>query len=142
MRLSLTFAAALLCLAALPALAQQRPRWGHPQPPRAGACFYSDAGFNGESFCLNPGDRWPTMPRGFNDRISSIRVFGGALVQLFENGNYSGRRLRVDHDVDNLMRYRLPGDRVKSWNDRVSAIAVFRPRDDWDRQHRDPDGRN
>ena len=36
---------------------------------------------------------------------------------------------------DNLMRFRLPGDPAKSWNDRISALAVFNPRDDWDRQH-------
>jgi hypothetical protein len=135
LRSCLPFATLLLaCLVPLTAAAQ-RPQWGHPHPPRAGACFYTDAGFNGEYFCLNPGDRWPTMPRGFNDKISSIRLFGGAIVQLFENGNFGGRRLRVDHDVDNLMRYRLPGDRAKSWNDRISAIAVFRQRDDWDRGH-------
>lgn len=135
MHLRSTFAALLLLgLAALPAAAQ-RPEWGHPHPPRAGACFYTDAGFNGEYFCMNAGDRWPSMPRGFNDRISSIRLFGGSLVQLFENSNFGGRRMRVDHDVDNLIRYRLPGDRAKSWNDRISAIAVFRERDDWDRQH-------
>jgi hypothetical protein len=136
MRLRFPLAAVLFCLAALPAVAQ-RPQWGHPHPPRAGACFYKDAGFNGEYFCLRAGDRWPTMPSGFNDRISSVRLFGGSLVQIFENGNYGGRRARFDHDVDNLERMRLPGDPIKSWNDRVSAIAVFNARDAWDRQHRD-----
>jgi hypothetical protein len=138
MRLRSSLAAVLLlCVAVLPALAQQPPRWGHPRPPRAGACFYKEAGFSGQYFCLRAGDRWPTMPPGFNDRISSVRVFGGALVQIFENGNFDGRRLRVDHDVDTLARYRLPGDQSKSWNDRISSIAVFNPRDDWDRGHRD-----
>ncbi len=126
----------LLCLVSLPALAQDRA-WGHPHPPRAGACFYKDGGFNGDYFCMRAGERWPSMPHGFNDQISSVRVFGGALVQIFENGGFGGRRMRIDHDVDSLMRYRLPGDQAKSWNDRVSAIAVFNPRDDWDRQHRD-----
>ena len=135
MRLRFILAAVLLlCFAALPAVAQQR-QWGHPRPPRAGACFYQDAGFQGDYFCLRAGERWPALPHGFNDRISSIRVFGGALVQIFENSNFGGRRLRIDNDVDTLMRYRLPGDRAKSWNDRLSAIAVYNPRDDWDRQH-------
>ncbi len=149
MRLSLV-ASLFLALASLAALAQDygqdrdrdrgqdrdQPRqWGRPHPPRAGACFYRDAGFSGDYFCMRAGDRWPRMPRGFNDQISSIRVFGGALVQGFENGDYGGRRMRVDHDVDNLMRFRLPGDPAKSWNDRISALAVFNPRDDWDRQH-------
>lgn len=128
---------ALLGLASLPALAQQPQwgRWGHPQPPRAGACFYKDAGFHGDYFCMRAGDRWPSLPHGFNDQISSIRVFGGALVQIFENGDFGGRHARIARDVDTLMRFRLPGDQAKSWNDRISAIAVFQMRDDWDRQH-------
>ena len=132
------FAALLLLgLASLPALAQQPEwgRWGHPQPPRAGACFYKDAGFNGDYFCMRAGDRWPSMPHGFNDQISSIRLFGGAVVQIFENGDFGGRHARIRHDVDTLMRFRLPSDPAKSWNDRISAIAVFQMRDDWDRQH-------
>jgi hypothetical protein len=146
-RLSLA-ALLLLALTSLTAIAQDRDQgrdhdrgqqgqwqWGRPRPPRAGACFYRDASFSGDYFCMRAGDRWPGMPRGFNDQISSIRVFGGALVQGFENGDFGGRRMRVDHDVDNLIRFRLPGDEAKSWNDRISALAVFSPRDDWDRQH-------
>jgi hypothetical protein len=149
MRKRLSLAAfLLLALASLSALAQDygqdrdrdrdrdQPRqWGRPHPPRAGACFFRDAGFSGDYFCMRAGERWPSMPPGFNDRISSIRVFGGAVVQGFENGDFSGRRMRVDRDVDSLIRFRLPGDPAKSWNDRISALAVFNPRDDWDRQH-------
>jgi hypothetical protein len=149
MRLRFSLATLLLLgLASLTVLAQNRDQdrdrdqdrgqqrqWGHPRPPRAGACFYKEAGFEGDYFCLRAGERWPSMPPGFNDRISSIRVMGGAVVQLFEDSNFGGRRLRIDDDVDSLVRFRLPGDPGKSWNDRVSAIAVFNPRDDWDRQH-------
>ncbi len=91
--------------------------------------------FSGDYFCMKAGDRWPSLPHGFNDQISSIRVFHGALVQVFENGGFTGRRLRVDHDVDSLVRARLPGDPAKSWNDRISAIAVYLPRDVWDQGH-------
>jgi hypothetical protein len=135
MRSRLKFAAAvLLCLASVSAVAQQW-QWGRPRPPRAGACFYKDVGFNGDYFCMQAGDRWPSLPRGFNDRISSIRTFGGALVQLFDNEQFRGRHVRINRDVDSLLRLRLPEDPRKSWNDRVSAIAVYRPRDPWDQQH-------
>jgi hypothetical protein len=132
----------LLCLTSLPAFAQNPDRdqqrqwqWGHPQQPRAGACFYRNINFQGDYFCMKAGDRWPSLPRGFNDQISSIRIFHGALVQVFENGGFTGRRLRIDHDVDSLLRARLPGDPGKSWNDRISAIAVYLPRDIWDQGH-------
>ena len=146
MRHRLPIAATLLvlCLASFPAFTQNRDQdrdqqrqwqWGHPQQPRSGACFYRNEGFSGDYFCMKAGDRWPSLPRGFNDQISSIRVFHGALVQVFENGGFTGRRLRVDHDVDSLVRARLPGDPAKSWNDRISAIAVYLPRDVWDQGH-------
>jgi hypothetical protein len=124
----------LLCLIAVPALAQQ---WGRPHPPRMGACFYRDSDFRGDYFCLKVGERWPQMPPGFNDKITSIRVFNGAVVAIFEDGGYSGERMRIDGDVDTLKRFRLRHDPSRNWNDRISSLAVFRNNDDWDRGHRD-----
>ena len=135
MRLSL-ITLALLCLTTLPAVAQQ---WGRPHPPRMGACFYREAGFVGDYFCMKVGERWPTMPPGFNDRISSIRVFNGAVVRLFEDSNFAGDRVRIQNDVDNLKNVRLRRDPSRNWNDRVSALAVVRDHDDWDRGHGDDD---
>ncbi len=135
MRLRPTLTAVLLlCLTSLPALAQQW-QWGRPRPPRSGACFYKDINFQGDYFCMRAGDRWPSLPRGFNDKISSIRTFQGSVVQLFDNGNFQGHRIRIDRDINSLLRLRLPDDPRKSWNDRISAIAVFQPRDAWDRDH-------
>lgn len=137
MRSKLSFITlALLCLTTLPAIAQQ---WGRPHPPRMGACFYREAGFVGDYFCMKVGERWPTMPPGFNDRISSIRVFNGAVVRLFENSNYTGDRVRIQNDVDNLKNVTLRRDPSRNWNDRVSALAVVRDHDDWDRNHGDDD---
>jgi hypothetical protein len=121
----------LFAFSTLGAVAQQQ--WGRPHPPRAGACFYRDAGFNGDYFCMRVGDRWPSLPHGFEDSITSIRVFGGARLRLFNDHNFGGINTRIDHDVDSLLRYRLPENPSKSWNDRVSSIAVFGDHDDWDR---------
>jgi Peptidase inhibitor family I36 len=118
----------------LPALAQRQ--WGRPQPPRNGACFYQDADFRGNYFCLKVGEQWPSMPSGFNDRISSIRVFRGARVRIFNDDNFRGIGLRIDQDMNDLSRVRLPQDRSRSWNDRISSIAVYRENDNWDRSHR------
>ena len=123
----------LLALVSLPASAQYR--WGRPHPPRVGACFYREAGFGGDYFCLKVHDRWPSLPRGFNDRISSIRVFSGARLRLFDSYNFRGRNALIDSDVFDLRELRLPENPGKSWNDRVSSIAVFRERDEWEHRH-------
>lgn len=123
----------LLGFATLPAIAQRQ--WGRPTPPRMGACFYRDADFRGDYFCLKVGERWPQMPPGFNDQISSIRVFHGARVRIFNNDNFNGINVRINRDIDTLARIRLPDNPSKSWNDRISSIAVYQDRDDWDRGH-------
>jgi Beta/Gamma crystallin len=136
MRLRFALTAVLfLCFAALPSLAQHQ--WGRPHPPKVGACFYKDAEYRGDYFCLKLGERWPSMPHGFNDKISSIRIFRDARVRVFQDSDFRGRSLRLDHDVDNLKEIRLPDNPSKSWNDRISSIAVHRDRDDWDRNHPD-----
>jgi hypothetical protein len=123
-----------LAIASLTAVAQ-RPVWGHPRPPKAGACFYKDAGFGGNYFCLKIGDRWPSMPPGFNDKISSIRVFNGAVVRVFADNEFQGNSLHVDRDVESLGNIRLRRAPSRSWNDRISSIAVVRDRDQWDQGH-------
>lgn len=82
------------------------------------------------------GDRWPSVPPGFNDRISSIRVFGGARLRLFNNDNFGGMSMLLNSDVRSLRRLRLPDNPSKSWDDRISSIAVFGDRDEWEhREH-------
>jgi hypothetical protein len=100
-----------------------------------GACFFSEADFRGERFCLKEGERSSIVPPGFNDRISSIRVFGGARVRVFNDGNFSGINLVVDQDVNNLQGLSLAENPFKNWNDRISSIIVFRGHDDWERNH-------
>ncbi len=92
------------------------PVWGRTAPvPRQGACFYEDSGFRGDYFCLARGDRYESLPRGFNDRISSVRVFGSA-VQIFRDSDFRGRSTEIRRDVSNLRG---------SWKDTVSSIRVF-----------------
>lgn len=127
-------AVVLLFITSLPSFAQWQ--WGRPHPPKTGACFYKDSGFRGDYFCLQVGERWPSLPHGFNDKISSIQVFHGARVRLFNNSNFGGINIRLDQSVDDLRRIRLEDNPSKSWNDRISAIAVFREHDEWEQPHR------
>lgn len=91
------------------------PVWGRAALPREGACFYEDAHFRGQYFCVPRGGTYVSLPRGFNDRISSIRVFGSG-VRIYKDRDFRGRSRNVDRDVDDLR-----GD----WRDTVSSIRVF-----------------
>ena len=91
------------------------PAWGRGSVPREGACFYEDSNFRGRYFCLSRGDSYASMPGGFNDRISSIRVFGSG-VSLYRDDEFRGRSTRVNRDVPNL---------GSTWGDRISSLRVF-----------------
>ncbi len=88
-----------------------------------GACFYKEANFQGERFCVDKGERVYNVPTGFGDRISSVRIFGRTEVTLYQDTNFGGHNLRLRNDVNNLQSYQVaPGH---SWNDRVSSIKVY-----------------
>jgi hypothetical protein len=92
------------------------PVWGRGAAmPREGACFYEDADFRGQYFCVPRGATYTALPRGFNDRISSIRVFG-ADVRIFQDQNFKGRSTEIRSDTANLR---------SNWRDNVSSIRVF-----------------
>jgi hypothetical protein len=92
------------------------PQWGRGQMTRNGACFFEDSGFRGRYFCVDRGDSFSSLPSGFNDRISSIRVFGGRGVEIFANDNFGGRSTRITRDTANL---------GSGWGDRISSLRVF-----------------
>jgi hypothetical protein len=114
----------LLAIASLDARASNEPKWGHPQVPRAGACFYKETGFAGDYFCISSGRSYNVLPDGLNDRISSIRVFGGATVRIYNDSNFCGLQMQFRKDVANLKKVALPSDPGKNWDDRISSIAV------------------
>jgi hypothetical protein len=130
-----SIAIVLLFATSLPAFAQWG--WGRPATPRAGACFYQDPNFSGNYFCLKVGERWPAVPAGFNDRITSIRVFGRARLRVFNASDFGGVSLFLDHDVNDLRRIPVNNDRDKNWNDRISSLAVFQDRDEWENHRPD-----
>ena len=92
------------------------PAWGrNEQIPREGACFYEDVDFRGQSFCVPRGATYTSLPSGFNDRISSVRVFG-ADVRIFQDRDFRGKSQEIRSDVRNLRG---------NWRDNVSSIRVF-----------------
>ena len=107
----------------MPAAVSAQLRWGRPSTPRDGACFYRDAGFRGDYFCVGSGDALPNIPRGLNDEISSIRTFGRAVVTVYKDRHFTGRAARFGEDVWNL--------RNLGWNDRLSSLQVSGWRGGW-----------
>jgi len=91
------------------------PVWGRETYPREGACFFEDANFRGNYFCVPRGGTYTSLPRGFNDRISSVRVFSSD-VRIYRDSEFHGRSSEIRRDVANLR-----GD----WRDSVSSIRVF-----------------
>ncbi|MGA8145155.1 MAG: DUF3011 domain-containing protein [Candidatus Acidiferrales bacterium] len=93
--------------------------------PRQGACFFRDPNFGGDYFCLKRGENIDALPPGFNDQISSVRVFGGAAVTIYNDSNFRSNSATFRRSIDNLKEVRLEGYSNKSWNNRISSVQVF-----------------
>lgn len=92
---------------------------------------YQDADYRGDAVVLYPGDALENLsglsfPNGgkLNDRISSVRVEGGAEVYVFTDARFRGEVMRLAGDVRNLTGRLLPGSVSASWNDRISSLRV------------------
>ncbi len=94
---------------------ERAPVWGREAVPREGACFYRDSDFRGPYFCAPRGAVYTNLSRGFNDSISSIRVFGTG-VRIFQDRDFRGRSTEIRGDVRNLRG---------QWRDNISSIRVF-----------------
>ena len=79
----------------LAAAATAQPRWGRQGMPQAGACFFADKNFKGDRFCVRPGEQLPSLSKDMGDRISSIRLAGGAEVTVFRDKDISARTAQV-----------------------------------------------
>jgi hypothetical protein len=101
-------------LLAAPAFAGQR--WGNGPVPDSGACFYEQPQYRGRYFCARAGEDMPFIPNGFNDRIMSIRVFGGGQVIVYSNGRFGGAERWIDYNVPDL--------RYEGWDDRISSARL------------------
>lgn len=88
------------------------------RPPRRDrrdrVCFYEHVNYEGDRFCMRPGQRERSLG-AWNDRISSIRVRGGAEALVCEHNNFNGRCVVIDRNVRNLGR---------RGNDIISSIRV------------------
>jgi hypothetical protein len=108
--------------------------------------LYQDADFRGDSLVLHPGEvidnfsgRTFANGNSLNDRVSSIRIEGGAEAVVFEEARFHGRSLRLTESVRDLSTVRLSEDRRDRWNDRISSIRVEGFRQRHEERERDSD---
>jgi Peptidase inhibitor family I36 len=106
-----------------------QPVWGRPDVPQSGACFYKDINYRGDYFCAPRGAAVKKVPRGTNDKISSIRLFGGATVTVYRDINFDGQS---SHFVNDLRDLRSVG-----WNDLISSFRIDARGFDRDRRRDD-----
>jgi hypothetical protein len=87
-------------------------------------CIYEERDFRGRYDCFETGDEIADFGRrsGWNDRISSIRIFGVARVTLYRDINFRGDRITVDHDVADLRRVRMTSS--MNWDNQTSSLDV------------------
>jgi hypothetical protein len=100
-------------------------RWGRPRVPSSGACFYQNRDFGGDYFCAPAGASAPQVPRGTNDKISSIRLYGDAEVTVFQDSHFEGRSSRFERNMGDLRR--------AGWNDLISSFRIHGRRGDRER---------
>ena len=96
--------------------------WNQRPFPRAGACFFTDAGFQGNRFCVNRGDRLDRLPGNFGDNISSIQVFGRSRVVVFNDRDFRGGGQEIGRSVPDLRA--VPFRDGHTWNNRISSVVV------------------
>lgn len=124
-----------LVTAAWSASRHERKPWEQRGPERPRVIIYEDADFRGGALVLYPGERLADLRRlqfdngkRVNDRISSVRVEGGASILLFDDYDFQGQVLRTTSDIRNFA-YRPMPDLNLPWNDRVSSLMVTAPHD-------------
>jgi hypothetical protein len=99
------------------------PIWGRGRRPDRGACFYRDLNFSGDYFCMDAGQSYGYLPPGFNDSITSIKIFRAQVV-IYNDRDFQGVDGANRRSIGDLRNWRLPSDPRRSWNDRVSSVQV------------------
>jgi hypothetical protein len=105
------------------------PSWWNSGPgkpggrPHDGACFFTGANFTGDYFC-EPRGSVLNVPGGFNDKISSIQVYGRVTITIYNDGNYQGLSAVTRQSVSDLRAWRIQGYSNKDWNNRISSMRL------------------
>lgn len=91
-----------------------------------GVIFYKDSYQSGQQFqmCLQPGQgqKWATMPAGWNDQVSSFAT--STRILIYEDAGFRGKcvGIRGQEIWGNLSQIQMRNG--KSWNDQISSVVV------------------
>src|SRR5262245_15596996 len=91
---------------------------GQPYPNqgiREGICVYDRPNYQGRSECFNSGERLSNLAGRWNNRISSVRVFGRTAAIAYRDPNFRGASMVINHDIPDIRR---------TWNNEISSIRV------------------
>jgi hypothetical protein len=96
------------------------PRYGRNNS----ICVFEDTNYRGRYECFDSREEVSDLGRftSWNDRISSIRVFGPARVTLYRDINFRGDRITIDGDMPDLRRLRMTSS--MSWDNQASSLDV------------------
>jgi hypothetical protein len=107
---------------------------GAPPPPppsqiSEGICVYERPNYEGRSQCWGAGEELSDLARtgNWNDRISSIRVFGRATAMAYRDTGFGGVSFVVDRDIADLAE--IPGRGFRSWDHQISSLRIENERD-------------
>lgn len=82
-------------------------------------CLYQHWKYKGIEKCWVVGQEQSSlMDIGFNDMISSVKVFGNAKVQIYKHTGFKGKMMVITSDSPKL---------DKAWNDKASSLKVISP---------------
>lgn len=88
-----------------------------------GVCVYEKPNYEGRSH-WNAGTHISNLKfPDWNDRISSVRVFGHAQLTGYKDKDFRGERVLIDHDVPDLGE--LPMQTAENWNHEISSLEVW-----------------
>jgi len=83
-------------------------------------CLYKDIYYQGQEQCYSPGDNIATL-QSFSGRTSSIRIYGRAVVMVWDETNFRGHTTMFTESMPDLGQVRLES---KSWSDRITSLRV------------------
>jgi peptidase inhibitor family I36 len=95
--------------------------------PADRVCVYENNFFQGWEECFETGDQMNDL-RGHNNGISSIRIFGNAVITIYDDKNFGGTSVQVTSDVKDMAQFGAGGFGGRNtWNDRVESLRVSGP---------------
>ena len=87
-----------------------------PGPGGPRACFFQNSGYGGASFCVAASDSIGNLASvGWNDRISSVRLYGGAEVQVCRHAGFGSPCTTWSSNKSS----------IGTWNDQISSVDVY-----------------